>query len=230
MNIIGFQKLTLVDYPGKVAAILFTGGCNFRCPYCHNGELVLYPEDFPPYPDEDIFSYLDKRKGILDGVVVSGGEPTLQADLAPYLERIKERGLLVKLDTNGTRPGVIRKLVEGKLVDYIAMDVKNSLSGYARTIGLKSFDTSGIEESISYLKEGHVEYEFRTTVTRELHHEENIRDLALLLKGCRAYYLQNYVSNENTISKNNSPLSLDELKNYIEILRLSIENVSIRNS
>lgn len=229
MKIIGFDKLTLVDYPEKIACILFTGGCNMRCPYCHNGELVLHPEMFPPFSDDEIFSYLDKRKGILDAVVISGGEPTLQKGLEEYVRKIKEYGLLVKLDTNGTRPDVIKDLVEKGLLDYIAMDVKNSLDSYGETCGIPSFNTSAIEESIAFLKEGRVDYEFRTTVTRETHGEKNFISLASLLEGAKAYYIQNFVANENTIEKNLSPLSYEELQSYIRILRKTIENVQIRN-
>ena len=229
MRIIGFEKLTLVDYPAKVACILFCGGCNMRCPYCHNGELVLHPDYFPPFSDDEIFSYLKKRKGILDAVVISGGEPTLQEGLGEYMARIKDEGLLVKLDTNGTRPDVIRSLIDDHLVDYIAMDVKNSIDSYAATVGIKGFDSTSVMESISLLKEGMVDYEFRTTVTKETHKQENFIALASLLEGAKAYYLQNYVPNENTIEKGNTPLSYDELQNYIRILRKTIGNVKIRN-
>lgn len=229
MRIIGFEKLTLVDYPAKVACILFCGGCNMRCPYCHNGELVLHPDYFPPFSDDEIFSYLKKRKGILDAVVISGGEPTLQEGLGEYMARIKDEGLLVKLDTNGTRPDVIRSLIDDHLVDYIAMDVKNSIDSYAATVGIKGFNPTSVMESITLLKEGRVDYEFRTTVTKETHKQENFIALASLLEGAKAYYLQNYVPNENTIEKGNTPLSYDELQNYIRILRKTIGNVKIRN-
>lgn len=200
-----------------------------RCPYCHNGELVLHPDYFPPFSDDEIFSYLKKRKGILDAVVISGGEPTLQEGLGEYMARIKDEGLLVKLDTNGTRPDVIRSLIDDHLVDYIAMDVKNSIDSYAATVGIKGFDSTSVMESISLLKEGMVDYEFRTTVTKETHKQENFIALASLLEGAKAYYLQNYVPNENTIEKGNTPLSYDELQNYIRILRKTIGNVKIRN-
>ena len=229
MNIIGFEKLTLVDYPEKVAAILFTGCCNMRCPYCHNGELVLHPDLFPPFSDEEIFSYLKKRKGILDAVVISGGEPTLQRDLKQYIARIKDMDLLVKLDTNGTDPSILRDLVSSSLVDYVAMDVKNSLDSYGLTCGIKDYDTSKVEESIAFLKEGNVDYEFRTTVTRETHSEKNFISLASLLSGAKAYYLQNFVPNENTIEKGFTPMAWDELQNYIGILKKTIENVQVRN-
>ena len=200
-----------------------------RCPYCHNGELVLHPDYFPPFSDDEIFSYLKKRKGILDAVVISGGEPTLQEGLGEYMARIKDEGLLVKLDTNGTRPDVIRSLIDAHLVDYIAMDVKNSIDSYAATVGIKGFDTTPVMESITLLKEGRVDYEFRTTATKETHKQENFIALASLLEGAKAYYLQNYVPNENTIEKGNTPLSYDELQNYIRILRNTIGNVKIRN-
>lgn len=229
MKIIGFEKLTLVDYPEKVAAILFTGGCNMRCPYCHNGELVLHPDLFPPFSDDEIFSYLKKRKGVLDAVVISGGEPTLQSGLKEYVKKIKDTGLLVKLDTNGTRPDVVEDLVSSSLLDYVAMDVKNSLESYAMTCGVEDFDTSCVEETISFLKEGRVAYEFRTTVTRETHAEKNFISLASLLEGAEAYYLQNFVPNENTIVKGFSPMSYEELNNYMGILRKTIGNVQLRN-
>lgn len=229
MKIIGFEKLTLVDYPEKVAAILFTGGCNMRCPYCHNGELVLHPDLFPPFFDDEIFSYLKKRKGVLDAVVISGGEPTLQSGLKEYVKKIKDTGLLVKLDTNGTRPDVVEDLVSSSLLDYVAMDVKNSLESYAMTCGVEDFDTSCVEETISFLKEGRVAYEFRTTVTRETHSEKNFISLASLLEGAEAYYLQNFVPNENTIVKGFSPMSYEELNNYMGILRKTIGNVQLRN-
>ncbi len=229
MKIIGFEKLSLVDYPGKVSCILFCGGCNMRCPYCHNGELVLNPDLFPPFDDDEIFSYLEKRRRILDAVVISGGEPTLQSGLDEYISRIRDLGLLVKLDTNGLRVDVLKNLVDRKLVDYVAMDVKNSLESYGRTCGVANVDTAAIKESIDFLKEGRVDYEFRTTVTRETHSEENFIALASLLSGAKAYYLQNFVANENTIEKGFSPLGYDELQNYIRILNKTIGNVQIRN-
>ena len=229
MKIIGFEKLTLVDYPEKVAAILFTGGCNMRCPYCHNGELVLHPDLFPPFDDDEIFSYLEKRRRILDAVVISGGEPTLQSGLDEYISRILDLVLLVKLYTNGLCVDVLKNLVDRSLLDYVAMDVKNSLESYAMTCGVEDFDTSCVEETSSFLKEGRVAYEFRTTVTRETHSEKNFISLASLLEGAEAYYLQNFVPNENTIVKGFSPMSYEELNNYMGILRKTIGNVQLRN-
>ena len=167
MKIYGLQKTTLVDYPGHVATTLFTGGCNFRCPYCHNGDLVIGLEDIEPYAMEDIFSHLQKRKDVLDGVVISGGEPTLQADLPDFIRQIKELGYLVKLDTNGTNPAMLRSLVEEGLVDYVAMDIKHSRAKYASISHAADDSLEAIAASVDYLKEGHVDYEFRTTPCKE---------------------------------------------------------------
>ena len=164
MVIHGIQKLTLVDYPGHPAAILFTGDCNFRCPFCQNASLVLSSSSEPLIADEEIFSFLTKRKGMLDGVVVTGGEPTLQKDLIPYLGRLKGLGYLVKLDTNGYRPDVLEKAMESGYVDYVAMDIKTSLDEYPVVAGIKNLDVSRIERSVELLKSGAVDYEFRTTV------------------------------------------------------------------
>lgn len=229
MKIHGIQKMTLVDYPGLVACILFSGGCNFRCPYCHNGELVLRPDDFPIIAEEDIFSFLKKRVGVLDGVVVSGGEPTLEKDLPDFLRKIKDLGFLVKLDTNGSNPEMLKAVVSSHLVDYVAMDIKNSFDRYGLTIGIPSFDTFRVEESIDYLLSGVVDYEFRTTVTREYHDEKSFEQLASRLAGCRNYYIQNFMANENTIKKINSPCTHEQLQTYMGILSKTINNVQIRN-
>lgn len=229
MQIHGFQKLTLTDFPGRMASILFTGGCNFRCPYCHNGELVLRPDDFPCYTDEEIFGFLEKRRGMLDGVVISGGEPTLQKDLPEYAAKIKALGYLVKLDSNGTRPEVIRHLVEHGLVDYVAMDIKNDLEHYGETIGRPGYDTSKVAESVEYLLSGAVDYEFRTTVTLETHSEKNFLAIADLIKGTGRYYLQNFVPNENTIEKVSHSVPPELLKSYITLLRNRGIPAEIRN-
>lgn len=223
------QKLTVVDYPGLVACILFTGGCNFRCPYCHNGELVLRPGDFPPLDQEEVLSFLEKRRGVLDGVVVSGGEPTLQRDLPDFLRILKDLGYLVKLDTNGTNPDMLESVVSSRLVDYVAMDIKNSFDRYGSTVGIPGYDTAPVERSADYLLSGVVEYEFRTTVTRETHDEKSFLQLASRLAGCRNYYIQNFMANENTIEKINSPCTRGQLQSYMGILKKTMGNVQIRN-
>ena len=229
MQIHGFQKLTLVDFPGRVAAILFTGACNFRCPFCQNASLVLHPDTEPVIDDDEIFSYLRKRKGMLDGVVVTGGEPTLQPDLFGYLSRLKEEGYAVKLDTNGYRPDVMKEAVRSGLVDYIAMDIKNSLGRYAVTAGLPGLDTSLIEESIGYLLEGHVPYELRTTVVHELHSDEDFEEIGQMCRGAASFYLQTFSDSGDIIGKNLTPPSAEDMERYIRILRKTIGNVSLRD-
>ena len=229
MVIHGIQKLTLVDYPGHPAAILFTGDCNFRCPFCQNAPLVLSSSSEPLIADEEIFSFLTKRKGMLDGVVVTGGEPTLQRDLIPFLGRLKTLGYLVKLDTNGYRPDVLEKAMESGYVDYVAMDIKTSLDEYPVVAGIKNLDVSRIDRSVELLKSGAVDYEFRTTVVEPLHHKENFEKIGELLKGCRRYYLQSFVDSGNIIGKNCFPPSQEQLKNYLKTVSNYIESVSIRD-
>ncbi len=228
MIIHGLQKLTLVDYPGKCACILFSGACNFRCPFCQNGSLVLSPENEPVIPDEEIFSFLEKRKRMLEGVVVTGGEPTINSDLIPFLGRIKEIGYSVKLDTNGYMPKVLEDAVRSGFVDYVAMDIKTSLDEYSVLSGVKT-DTERIEESIDFLLSGEVDYEFRTTVVEELHNASNFEKIGEKIKGARRYFLQSFVPSEDTISGGFTTPSLERMENYKEILKNYIENVSIRD-
>ncbi|MCR5825377.1 MAG: anaerobic ribonucleoside-triphosphate reductase activating protein [Oscillospiraceae bacterium] len=192
MRISGLQKMTLLDYPGKVACTVFTGGCNLRCPFCHNASLVL-PERADDATDErSVLRFLEKRQGILEGVAVTGGEPLLHADLADFLRKVRALGYAVKLDTNGTFPERLRALVEEGLVDRVAMDVKNAPLLYGKTVGLRDFDLTNVERSKDYLLEGHVTYEFRTTVVRGLHTAESLCAAARWIEGAQAYYLQQY--------------------------------------
>lgn len=201
MVIHGLQKTTLLDYPGHVAATLFTGGCNFRCPFCHNGDLVLNPGGQPQIPMEEIMAFLKKRQGILDGVCITGGEPTLQPDLEDFIREVKELGYLVKLDTNGYRPEVLGRLLEEGLLDYVAMDVKASKDNYARAVGLESsFSIEPVERSVELLKNSSIDYEFRTTVVKGLHTVEEFDEIGRWLSGCRAYYLQGFQENENVLA------------------------------
>jgi pyruvate formate lyase activating enzyme len=176
----GLQKLTLLDFPGVVAATVFLGGCNLRCPFCHNASLVIPEKYGETIPDEEFFEFLESRKGRLQGVCVSGGEPTLYPKISDFLGRIKEMGYLVKLDTNGTRPEVLSELIEKGLVDYVAMDIKNSPLRYGETVGISDFDPTPIAESAAILMSGKVDFEFRTTVSRELHNEEDIENIRLI--------------------------------------------------
>ena len=228
MKIYGLQKTTLVDYPGHVATTLFTGGCNFRCPYCHNGDLVIGLEDIEPYAMEDIFSHLQKRKAVLDGVVISGGEPTLQADLPDFIRQIKELGYLVKLDTNGTNPAMLHSLVEEGLVDYVAMDIKHSRAKYASISHAADDSLESIAASVDYLKEGHVDYEFRTTLCKELHKETDMTAIGLWLMGAKAYYLQPYKESEQVIQPGFHPHDAATLESFVHILSAFIPKVEIR--
>lgn len=192
MEIHGLNKTTLLDYPEHVACTVFTGHCNFRCPFCHNGDLVLNPSGQPQISEEEFFNFLNKRREMLDGVAITGGEPTLQKDLPEFIARIKDIGLSVKLDTNGAKPDILIKLVESGLVDYVAMDIKASLPSYPRVTGLKSIDINAVSQSVQYLLDGHIPYEFRTTVVKELHDMAEFEGIAGLIKGCSDYYLQGY--------------------------------------
>ena len=204
MQIHGFNKTTLLDYPEHIAATVFTGGCNFRCPFCHNGELVLDPGCQPLIPEEEVLSYLKKRQGILQGVCVTGGEPTLQKDLKDFLRKIKELGYPIKLDTNGYMPGVLWDLMQEHLIDYVAMDIKASRDNYARAAGLPHMDISRIEESIPY--------EFRTTVVKGIHTVVEFEKIGKWIAGCPAYYLQNYEENENCLYRMIQTAECDDVK------------------
>ena len=199
MQIHGFHKTTLLDYPEHIAATVFTGGCNFRCPFCHNGELVLDPGCQPLIPEEEVLTYLKKRQGILQGVCVTGGEPTLQKDLKEFLQKVKELGYPIKLDTNGYMPGVLWDLLQNGLVDYVAMDIKAARENYTTATELAHMDLSRIEESIGILKSSGIPYEFRTTVMKGIHTVEEFEEISRWIAGCPAYYLQNYEENENCL-------------------------------
>lgn len=228
MIIHGIQKLTLVDYPGKCACILFSGACNFRCPFCQNGSLVLHPENEPVISNDEIFSFLKKRRNMLEGVVVTGGEPTINSNLIPFLGLIKELGYSVKLDTNGYLPAVLKKAVESGNVDYVAMDIKTSLDEYDLLTGVRT-DISRIKESIDFLLEGNVDYEFRTTVVKELHKRENFEKIGETIRGAKRYFLQSFVQSEDTIEKGFTSPSSEDLTQYVELLNSYIENVSVRD-
>lgn len=212
MYINGFQKLTILDYPGKVACIVFTPGCNFRCPFCHNAALVTHI-DKDTYIDEDeVLSYLRKRQGILDGVVITGGEPLLQDGIEKIIGKIKDLGYSVKLDTNGSFPEKLISLVEEGLVDYVAMDIKNSQAKYMTTIGVNNIDMTSIEKSVDFLLQNKVDYEFRTTVVDGFHTPDDIQDIVVWIKGAHKYFLQNFVDSGDLIQSGLSPVSVDMLK------------------
>lgn len=192
MLISGLQKLTLLDYPGKVACTVFTGGCNFRCPFCHNAPLVLPERLAQDTTEQEVLDFLRKRRGVLDGVAVTGGEPLLHKDIGAFLEKVKELGFLIKLDTNGSFPDRLIELVEAGLVDRVAMDIKNAPALYARTVGLEKLDMAAIGKSRDFLLSGKIDYEFRTTVVKGLHTRESIEQAAQWITGAKEYYLQQF--------------------------------------
>lgn len=198
MLIKGLQKLTLLDYPEKTACTVFFGGCNFRCPFCHNAGLVTEIDD-EIIDESEVFAHLEKRKGILDGVAITGGEPLLQKNLEEFMKKIKDMGYAVKLDTNGSFPERLKAIIDNRLCDYVAMDVKNSKEKYAETIGVKDFSIKPIEESVEILKNSNIPYEFRTTVTGNFHTVEDIESLAKWISGAKKYYLQNFIDSGNLI-------------------------------
>ena len=201
MKIHGFQKMTLLDYPGRVACTVFTGGCNLRCPFCHNAALVTELNGADTFDNDEILNFLSGRKGLLDGVCITGGEPLLQVDIAGFLRKIKNLGYSVKLDTNGTFPDKLCDLIEEGLVDYVAMDIKNSPEKYGETVGISGFDISAVQRSVDLLKSGKVDYEFRTTVVKQFHKVEDFKAIGEFIKGAKRYYLQNFVDSGNLIGK-----------------------------
>lgn len=227
MIISGMQKLTLVDYPGHTACLIFTQGCNFRCPFCHNSDLVIGTNNPNKIDEQVLFDYLDKRKGLIDGVCISGGEPLLQKDIKLFMKKIKEKGYKIKLDTNGSKPEVLKDLIESNLIDYVAMDVKNIFNKYDLTIGCKS-NLEDIKTSISILKSSNIDYEFRTTITKELHSLEDIRGILEYLGPDVKYYLQNYNECETVLKKGLSGFSDDELLKIKQNLERKYPNVIIR--
>lgn len=228
MLINGFQKLTILDYPGKVACIVFTPGCNFRCPFCHNASLVTHIDKETYIDVDEVLSYLKKRQGLLDGVVITGGEPLLQDEIEDFIAEIKSLGYSVKLDTNGSFPEKLISVVEKGLVDYVAMDIKNSKEKYGETIGVSDFDISPIEHSVEFLLLGKVDYEFRTTVVKNFHTLDDIQDIVVWLKGTHKYFLQNFVDSGDLISDGLEPVSALLLKEMKEKALEFIPTVEIR--
>ena len=225
----GIQKLTLLDYPGKVACTLFTRGCNFRCPFCHNASLVIRAEEQEIYDNAEIMAFLKKRQGILDGVAITGGEPTLMSGLYSIIEEIKCLEYAVKLDTNGTRPDVLRRLVNDGLVDYVAMDIKNCREKYALTCGLhETYDLSKIEESKNFLMEGRVDFEFRTTVAKPFHEESDFVKIGEWLQGSEKYYLQQFKDSGDIIGQEISSCNDEEMEKFLTLLLPFVPNAQLR--
>ena len=225
MNIAGVQKVTLLDYPGKVACEIFTQGCNFECPFCQNSSLIPITNT-GEFSEEEIFEYIVLRKKILDGVVITGGEPTVQKDLKEFIKKIKDLGLLVKLDTNGGNPKVLQELIDEKLVDYVAMDIKNIFNKYNITAG-KKINLDNIKKSIEILKASKIDYEFRTTIIKEMHSLDDIVSICKLV-GNAKYYLQNFEDSENVIDHSLHGFSREELLFIDKYLKDVFPNVEIR--
>lgn len=228
MTIHGLNKTTLLDYPGRVAATVFTGGCNFRCPFCHNASLVLDPNSQPSIPMQEVLSFLNKRKHILSGVCITGGEPTLEPDLSGFLTQVKGFGLSVKLDTNGYRPDVIADLLKQGLLDYIAMDIKSCLSRYPRVCGVASPDVNKIRESVTLIMSSGIDYEFRTTIVPTLHSMEDLVTLASEIKGCKAYYLQPFQDSGDILGGHFGTYSPSELSAILAEIQKIIPNTQLR--
>ena len=219
--------MTLLDWPGKVACTVFLGGCDFRCPFCHNSELLSGP--MPILMDQEgLLEFLRKRQGLLDGVCVTGGEPLLRPGLPGLLDGIKNLGFPVKLDTNGNHPDRLVRLWEQGLVDYVAMDVKNSSERYPETVGVPGLDLTPVRDSVAWLLEGHVEYEFRTTAVRQLHDAASFQAIGRWLQGARRYYIQNFVDRDTVLQAGLSGFEKAELEAFASLVRPFVERVEVR--
>lgn len=228
MNIQGLQKLTLLDYPEKVACTIFTAGCNFRCPFCHNASLVTHIDLEKNIPVEQILNFLKKRWRVLDGVCITGGEPLLQSELEDFIRNIKEIGYSVKLDTNGSNSRLLRYLTEQKLVDYVAMDIKNAPNKYGITIGLEDYNMDEVFRSVDFLLSGTIPYEFRTTVVREFHKREDFSAIGRWIKGAERYYLQSFQDSGDLIRPGLRAYTKEILVQALEIVRRNIPNAELR--
>ena len=211
-----------------MACTVFTGGCNFRCPFCHNASLVTELNSDEAVDEEKFFSFLKKRQGILDGVCVTGGEPLLNKDLPDFLCKIKDLGYKVKLDTNGSFPDTLKALIKDKLVDFVAMDIKNSKAKYAQTAGIQNLDLSKIEESVDFLRSGAAESEFRTTLVRELHSEKDMEDISEWIEGAERYFIQAFVDSGNLIGSGLSAYTKEESEKLLAVVRRKVPNAELR--
>ena len=227
MKIHGLQKMTLLDFPGRVACTVFFGGCDMRCPFCHNAELL---DGSAPavMEDEELLNFLKKRKGLLDGVAITGGEPLLQKDLPLLAARIRDMGYPVKLDTNGTHPERLKRMIDEDLVQYVAMDIKNSPDRYAETTGLKDPDLNAVRESVSLLMEGKTDYEFRTTVVAELHDDSSFEQIGQWIRGAKHYYLQKFTDRETVPFEGLHAPTDEQLRGWVNMLRPLIPAVEVR--
>lgn len=224
--IAGLQKLTLLDFPGRTACTIFLNGCNLRCPYCHNFSLAEGKGEIIDI--HEVFQFLDKRKGLLDGVAITGGEPCIHKKLPEFLSYIKEKGFLVKLDTNGMYPDILSEILNKNLADYIAMDIKNSPEKYALTTGISKIKIKKIKKSISMIMDSGLDYEFRTTVVKEYHDEDDFYKIGELIRGAKQHYLQQFIDRESVCFKDLHSPSEASMKRYLNILKPYVEHTNIR--
>ena len=228
MKIYGMEKLSLVDYDGYCACTLFTGTCPFRCPFCHNSALLsCIPDEIST---DEIFSYLEKRKNILGGVVISGGEPTINPDLPEFIKSIRNAfDYKIKLDTSGVNPTILEKLINEKLIDYVAMDIKNSYENYGASVGIENYDTKGIKSSVEILKRGLVDYEFRTTLVAELHGKSDIEKISEIVLGAPRFYLQKFVDSGNCVIGGLTAVPLSKAEEYLKIIKPAVRFAELRS-
>ena len=227
MRIAGFQKLTLLDFPGKVACTLFTPGCNFRCPFCHNASLVITPGDADDFTEEEILSFLKKRQGLLEGVAITGGEPLLQPGIDELIRKIRALGYAVKLDTNGSFPEKLSRLLEEGLLDYVAMDIKNAPEHYDLATGVET-DLEKIRRSIALLIGGKIPYEFRTTVVKGIHRPEDFPGIGRFIEGSERYFLQSYVDSGDVIDPRFEAFTPEELRGFLDSVRPFVASAELR--
>lgn len=227
MDFVGIDKMSLVDFDDYLSIVLFTDGCNFRCPFCHNSPLVKVSNN-PPLDWDETKALLKERLGKIDAIVISGGEPTLHNNLIDKIKEIKELGYKVKLDTNGTNPDMLRYLVNNKLIDYVAMDIKNSFNKYSSTSGVANPQLEKIKESISYLIKGNLPFEFRTTVIKEFHTLEDLLDIANNIKGCNKYVLQKYTDRDSCLEHGFHEIDKATIDKYILEIKKIIPNTITR--
>lgn len=228
MEFYGIEKFSLVDYDEKVCVTLFSAYCNFACPFCHNSFLVFPSKEVEPISFDEILKYLKSRVGLIDAVTISGGEPMLMDDLIDKIKTIKKLGYLIKLDTNGTNPKIMKYLIDNKLIDYVAMDVKNSLEKYPITIGKNNIDLEKIVESINILKQNIIDYEFRTTLVKEFHDEKSIEEMGKLIKGAKKLVFQKFVDSEGCIKKGLHPIDETKAKQFVDIICKYVDVVKLR--
>ena len=226
MNIAGLQKLTLLDFPGYTACTIFTSGCNFRCPFCHNSDLLTKRENL--IEESEFFDFLKSRKGKLDGVCITGGEPLLQHDLIAFIKKVRALGFLVKLDTNGSNYEQLKVILQEKLVDYVAMDIKNTPEKYHLSCG-GNVNIENIKKSVELIKNSDIKHEFRTTIVKELNEIIDFKSIANWLKGCKAYYLQSYRHCDKVLKEGFTSYTEDEMKNILQTVKKSgLESVYLR--